>query len=379
MTRKIIFWSSVDAAMFLRATVDSIRKSGMDAEHRSAISSDFYRNASTSWRRFFLRFRMYIEYPIRLAWACLIDREPRIYIVTTNTFFSPLIALFFSRHHQPVIHLVWDLYPDALVESGNNTGYDWIIKRIESVVQKIFSGAAANIFIGHRLLEHAKSRYSEVPRAHIIPVGADAGVFSDSPPLLIEKNIPINILYCGNLGSMHDTLTLVNALKSPMAYSEQRFGFILHFHASGPHYAAFIREVQEINSVLAKNIILKFALNEAEWTDRMKDAHVALVTMKLGSEKVVMPSKTYSALAAGQAILAICSSDSDLARLVMEEECGWVVTPGNTTELWGALTEITQNHKLLQTKRENAYRAGQNKFSEVIVAREWIKLLTSLK
>jgi glycosyltransferase involved in cell wall biosynthesis len=378
MTRKVIFWSSVDAAMFMRATVDSICATGVHAEHRFAVSGTAYRKASTPWERIVLRLRMYIEYPIRLAWACAIDREPRICVVTTNTFFAPWVALLFSRRHQLVIHLVWDLFPDALIEGNDRTNYDWVASRIAAVVQQIFIRVAANVFLGQRLLEHAKSKFREVPRAHIIPVGADARVFANFPPHLVGLDMPVDILYCGNLGSMHDAKTVIDALRASAGRVEPQLGFSLAFHASGPLYAAFKKQMQEIDGVVAKNTLLAGTLNDVEWTQRMKQAHVALVTMKPGSEKVVMPSKTYSALAAGQAILAICPSDSDLARLLREENCGWVVTPGCHAELWDALKEIATNRNLLQTKRENAYRAGQSKFSDIAVAREWVKLINGL-
>ena len=65
----------------------------------------------------------------------------------------------------------------------------------------------------------------------------------------------------------------------------------------------------------------------------MLRAQVALVTIAPGAERVVMPSKTYSALVAGQAILAICRRESDLADLVRQHDCGWVVEPGNPEQL----------------------------------------------
>jgi glycosyltransferase involved in cell wall biosynthesis len=376
ISRKVTFWSSVDAATFLRATVKSISEAGIYTEHRAAISSNFYRKALTPFHRFVLRLRMYIEYPVRLAWAAMVDRKPRIWVVTTNTFFAPWIVLLFSRRNQDVIHLVWDLYPDALIEGGVRTS--WIHKPIAGVVQQIFSGASANVFIGRRLLEHAKSKFREVPSAYIIPVGADARVFENSPPRLVDLNISIDILYCGNLGFMHEIKTLIDALYSPVYSFGQQPRFSLSFNASGPLYEAFKKQVDQIEWVKSKYIRLESSLSDEDWIDRMKQAHVALVTMKLGTEKVVMPSKTYSALAAGQAILAICPSDSDLANLVREENCGWVVTPGQTHELWNALNEIATDRHLLQSRRENAYLAGQNKYSEKSVARNWIDLFVEI-
>lgn len=372
MSRKVVFWSSVDAAIFLRATVNSIRAKGIQIEHRAVISSGYYRKAVTPIQRIILRVRMYIEYPVRLAWAAIFDREPRIWVVTTNTFFAPWIVLLFSRRNQAVIHLIWDLFPDALIEDSSRT--NWIHRRIASVVQRIFTGVSANVFIGQQLLEHAKSRFIEVPRTHVIPVGADARVFENCPPRLVELNIAVNILYCGNLGSMHDTKTIIDALGSPLACLDQQLGFTLNFNASGSLYEAFKKQVNEIQWVTSQNFRLESSLSDEEWIERMKNAHVALVTMKPGSEKVVMPSKTYSALAAGQAILAICPSDSDLANLVRDENCGWVVTPGKSLELRQVLNEIISDRNLLQLKRENAYRAGQNKFSDKSVAQKWVEL-----
>jgi glycosyltransferase involved in cell wall biosynthesis len=91
-----------------------------------------------------------------------------------------------------------------------------------------------------------------------------------------------------------------------------------------------------------------------------------------------MPSKTYSAMAAGQAILAICPRDSDLADIVRAEECGWIVAPGRPQDLRGVLAEIASRRDLLQQKRVNAFAAGQGKFSEVAVGKEWIGLLEEL-
>jgi hypothetical protein len=378
MIKKVIFWSSVDAAMFMQATVDSICALGVQAQHNFIISSTAYRNAATPWKRTVLRLRMYIEYPIRLAWACAIDREPRIYIVTTNTFFAPWVALLFSRRNQLVIHLVWDLFPDALIEGNNRVLSVLLARPIAAVVQKIFIGVAANVFLGQRLLENAKSRFHELPKAYIIPVGSDARVFANFPPRLIALDTTVEILYCGNLGSMHDTQTVLDALQLPIGSAEQQLGFFLHFHASGPSYALFKQQVQSIDSVIAKTTCFEHPLGDEEWIRRMKQAPVALITMKPGSEKVVMPSKTYSALAAGQAILAICPHDSDLARLVREENCGWVVNPGSPKDLWRAFSEISLDRNLLQNKRKEAYRAGQSKFSDWAVGRQWVKLINDL-
>ena len=374
---RVTFWSSVDAAMFMQALVDAIRAQGWPAEHRYAISSAAYRGATTPLKRIVLRLRMYIEYPLRLAVACALARGPQVHVVTTNTFYAPWVASLFSGRRQQVVHLVWDLFPDALIE-GSPRKRGWVVDRIECLVQRTFRRAALNVFLGERLLAHARSRFRDVPRACIIPVGADARPFADAPPREVAADEAVDILYCGNLGSMHDTVTVLEALRHWDWRAAPLRGIHLTFHASGPMYAAFQQEVRQVGGLDPAQVRLESALGNADWTRRMTRAHVALVTMKPGSEKVVMPSKTYSALAAGQAVLAVCPRDSDLAGLVAREDCGWVVEPGDLDGLRRALDEIATRRDLLSVRRRNAFRAGQDRYSDVAVGRQWARRLEAL-
>lgn len=87
----------------------------------------------------------------------------------------------------------------------------------------------------------------------------------------------------------------------------------------------------------------------------MESADVALVTMSPGSETVVMPSKTYSAMMAGQAILAIAPENSDLVDLIKTVDCGWWLEPGDVAGIEAALKVIDSDPELLLYKRENAF------------------------
>ena len=110
----------------------------------------------------------------------------------------------------------------------------------------------------------------------------------------------------------------------------------------------------------------------------MQTAHVGLVTLATGAEKVAMPSKTYSSLVSGQAVLAICPSDSDLADLIRQHDCGWVVTPGDVEALRQVLAEIASSRDALHEKRTRAYQAGQTFYDMRPVAGQWRQLLVDL-
>jgi len=363
----------------MRAIINSICDEGINAEQRYIISSEEYRNSDTFLKRIRLRFRMYVEYPIRLAWFCLTDKAPRICIVTTNTFYAPLIAVLFSNKKQKVIHLVWDLYPEAILQNRINFFYKIASKIIRSIIYKTFTSAHTNVFLGKRLLNYAKIKYGNIENSVIIPVGADAKIFSENSPINLQNSTSkIEILYSGNLGAMHETETFITSLEYACSKNNYFPNLNISFNSSGKRHQILKERCKKLDSQIGDLINFGASMNENDWLTKMRSSHVALVTLKNGAENIVMPSKTYSALAAGQAILAICPFDSDLADLIINENCGWVVSPNDIEGFLQILNEIQFSPILVQTKRENAFRAGQTKFSNTGVAKSWIQLIRAV-
>ena len=100
--------------------------------------------------------------------------------------------------------------------------------------------------------------------------------------------------------------------------------------------------------------------------------------MRPGAEGVVMPSKTYSALVAGQAVLAVCPENSDLADLVLRHDCGWVVAPGDAPGLTALLRRLVAAPDEVLKCRRNAWTAGHRYYDQRVLALEWCKLLDTV-
>jgi glycosyltransferase involved in cell wall biosynthesis len=83
-------------------------------------------------------------------------------------------------------------------------------------------------------------------------------------------------------------------------------------------------------------------------------------------------------MAAGQAILALCPRNSDLADIVLENNCGWVVDPGDPSALKETLERIAQDTESIHINRCNAYRAANANYGMPIVAGMWAQLIKSL-
>ncbi len=391
----IEFWSNTEYTGFMTGLIRDLDRMGFPARQQFQVSNEAYRLARSGIARLWLRVRMYILYPLQVAFFFLFRRQPGVAVVCTNTFFAPLLASLLASRRRPVIHHVYDLYPDVLLAAGTLTKGSWSVRVMRWLTARTFRRCAANVFLGQHLLEYAERTYGQIPNATIIAVGADGTPFRNhlhgnvtAPvPRWISspRESPPTILYCGNFGRLHDYETLAEVLRGDRWQTGRHVPLILKFHANGVGLFK-LKEALHLardcsTTQLPGGIGLKFHgnLTEVEWVEVMKASDVALVTMSPGAENVVVPSKTYSAMVAGQAILAICPVESDLSNTVRKHDCGWVVSPGDVGHLQEVLDEIASNHSLLLRRRLNSYSAGQEHYDTATISKQWVSLFNVLR
>lgn len=365
--RHVDFWSSVECALFLQGITGALLQHGWDGQARFEISESDYRGARGRMARFAMRWRAYIRYPWSLRRSLRSAVKPDVAVVCTNTFYAPWIAAGVSRD-VPVVHWVFDLFPDVLVLGGSLGTGSFGSRMLDGLMRSTFDRAAVNVFLGERLRAYAVGRFGPIPRSVVIPVGCDARPFSETPPKRGIVGQTVRALYCGNLGRMHDYDTILGAMCMGLPH-----GITIDFRGNGTGFRLLENAVNERPQ--GNSVSIGGSLQEADWIEAMRTADVALVTMKPGAEGIVMPSKTYSALAAGQAVIAICPDASDLADTIRTYDCGWVVAPGDVSRLNSVLAEIVNLPDELLRRRNNAWRAGQQVFDQRAQAGAWKAVL----
>ena len=367
--KKVEVYASVGGAAFFEQLLAQWERGGWQVSRHHALQEEEYRAARSTLQRMRLRWKMYGAF----AWQCWqTTRQSRrrapLRVVTTNPFFAPGLVAWTAKGSGATINLLYDLYPDALVLAGVLPADSWLARRCEKLTRIALRECAATVFLGERLRQHTETRYGAARKAVVIEVGADGTPFRLTPPIPIGPDENVTLLYAGHMGRMHEIETMAMALASGIPH-----GLQLIFHASGAGYA----QLREKFPVTAR-CVWGGPLPQAVWQQTMTSAQVALVTMARGAENIVMPSKTYSALVAGQAILAVCAGESDLADLVRKHECGWVVEPGDVAGLRRCWDEITHDRAALLKKRTRAYAAGHELFDSRVIADRWERLFEEL-
>jgi colanic acid biosynthesis glycosyl transferase WcaI len=366
---QVEFWSSVEYAGFGRALIGALQSLGVSSRLKFELSQSEYWSATKIGKKLIARLRAYIIYPVRMGLCFGFSSRSLLAVVSSNTFYAPFVATIVLKRHAKLVNWVLDLYPDVLVLNGNirrdGAAY-WVLARL---AKWTMSRSAANVFLGEYLLSSAETRYGPIRNPVVIPIGADGRPFRGCAP--VERAGSLKILYSGNMGRMHDVATVASAILAGIPA-----GISFVFRSSGVGYDELKRLLgdRRENSpfdIWGRPIDLGECLGSSGWFEEMLSADVALVTLLPGAEQLVIPSKTFSAMVAGQAILAIASRQSDLASIVQEYDCGWVVEPGDVDGLRRTLEEIVNNRQLCLQKRKASYEAGHKHFDQVVLATRW--------
>lgn len=365
---RIEFWTSVGGTETIGGLLRELRQRGHDAVEVCAISDKAYRAARIGWRRVLLRWRLYaglIGPALRSRWMA---PPGTIRVVTTNPFFLPAWLAFVGGRKASNVFLLWDLYPDVLALAGAIRSGGAEARVIGSVTRYALRNCAATVFLTPEIRAYVERTHGPALRAKTIPVGAPGDLFPDRPA---EAGGRLDIQYMGAMGHMHDT-TALERYWSGAAAAPVRW----RFHSSGAGYTR-LRQAHAAGADRAHDVAFHGPLPASAWVRALTESPVALITLKAGAEKLVMPSKTYSALLASQAILAVCARNSDLARLVEGGRCGWVVEPGDGAGLALCVRELHADPDGLRQKRERARELGR-RFDFSTVVMDWESLFAAI-
>ena len=276
-------------------------------------------------------------------------------LIVSNPPILPFLGnvLFFKRKIKFKV-LIYDVYPDALLNFGYLKNTSYIYKFWDKMNKKAYIYADEIITISSvmkkvitRNVESSKIKiiYPWVDTSLIKPIKNDDNWFIEENNIS-EKKI---ILYSGNMGLTHDLMT---PLKVAKELSETQPDFHFLFIGDGAQKKKLMTYVEKnmLNNVTFLNYqqsnVLPYSFASADF---------AIVSLSSGAEGLSVPSKTFYSLAAGSAIIAISEKGSEIEQLISKNDCGISIQPNevsimrdfliNTSDL--DLEQMKKNSRIL--------------------------------
>jgi glycosyltransferase involved in cell wall biosynthesis len=283
------------------------------------------------------------------------SRKKELILVTTPPFIV-FLGLFFKKLRNQDYHLIiWDLYPDVIVNFGVAKESSFVIRKWKKWNVSCFSRAKTLFTLGGHLSKAIES-YT-VKKPVIIPNWTNTDFLKplqkNENPFVAQHQLTdkLVVMYSGNMGLTHDIESIVHAAE---LLKDNNF---IHFAVigDGVKKTKISQLVKEKN---LDNVLLLPYQDKAVLPYSLGAADIGVVTLDQGAESISVPSKTYYMLAVGSAILALASKESELGVLVEQHKCGKLFEKANPKEIADYLIYLLNNKAELTKLKENARKAS---------------------
>ena len=306
-----------------------------------------------------------------LALAGMLNRGDIVVAKTDPPLISVAAALAAWLRGARLVNWLQDVFPETAARSGMRllagplgsiarVLRDWSVRR-----------AVVNVVLGERMAEEV-ARLVPGARLRVVANWADGTAIRPEAPgagsLRRERGLEGKFVvgYSGNLGRVHDCDTVLAAARLLVGDP----GLVFSFIGGGHHFA-------RLRTAGLANISLRGYVPEERLGESLAACDVHLVSLLPAFEGLIVPSKFYTAAAAGRAVIFIGEPDGEIARAITAHGCGLVVAPGDAAGLAGAIRELRASPDRLRAMGERARAAFEREWDKPIALARWRKVIAA--
>lgn len=266
-----------------------------------------------------------------------------IYVNTWPILAQVIIGLICQIRRIPLVLSVQDVYPESLLAQNRiRRKSKWIYKFLRMIDTRITRNCAALIVISEQFKRlYLRDRNLSSEKVHVVPNWIDekeSVLDRPSSSIRTQYGIPQDaflVVYGGNIGKAAGMDRVVQAFADMLEYKE----IYLLIAGDGSNFDS----CKELAQSSRNDRILFHRPWLADETSRILSAADLCILPTQGEQsRVSVPSKLLSYMLASRPVLALALRDSDVARIITDSACGWVISPGDSEELAEQIIKISQ-------------------------------------
>lgn len=332
----------------------------------------------------------YIEVSRRSFWGRLINyfsftfgallnianlRKYKIIIVYSNPPILPCVVLLANLLFKTkVVFVSYDVYPEVAYASKSlkpGSLIDFIMKKINGFLYNRASMVVAltdemKDFLLKNQLQLSENRICTIANwAHEtkIPVTPEAY------KRFGYQNGQFIVSYFGNMGICQDMNTLLGAIQ--LTKDNPAIQYLIVGHGSK------MGLVRDAVHNLPHVQVLDFLVGK-DFEQAVSISSVSVVSLEKGLKGTCAPSKYYSYLQGGKAVIAIVENNSYLADEVSKENVGIYVEIGDSKRLADVLISLQQNPEQVDAMGQNAEKIYHEKYRLEVGLSRYYKMIKQL-
>lgn len=274
-----------------------------------------------------------------------------------------------------VIYNPQDLFPDSLIISGMVSESSSIVKIGRFMERFSYDNADAIITITKDMADNIRLKTKNSDNVYVVRNWIDTDkvypVSREKNKLFDELALPHNkfyVTYAGNLGMLQGIETIVYAAEYLRGMPD--ICFILFGNGS---------EEKNIRQLIGEKKLTNICLFPLQSEERVSEVYslgdISIVSCKAGTGSAGMPSKVWTIMATGTAIVASFDLHSEMDKTIREAKCGYCVESENAEELAKAIVKLQKNPKVLEEMGQNARKYAESHISKNLSVAKYIKII----
>ena len=303
------------------------------------------------------------------------SRKDTVYLYTTNPPFLGAIGWFvslFRRHHY--VTLLHDAHPQLGVWVGTFRKGSLVERIWMSLNRRKYKRTKEAIVLCSAAKKLVAETYPITPEhIHVIPNWADGeDLFpkkKEDSEIAQEQGFVDDfiLLYSGNMGLYYDFETVLGAAK--MLEGEP---FKLVLVGGGGKKTQIEEHIKEHNMT---NVVMLPYQPFEKLNDSLNACDASLVTIAKGIEGISFPSKLYTSLAVGKAIVALSEDWSELREIVEGTECGIWSALGDSEGLANKLRVLIHDKQKTSDMGKSAREVFDEGYTRQVCAAKYAEVL----
>ena len=276
---------------------------------------------------------------------------------------------------KPFVFNVQDVFPDSLVTTGITEKGSLIWKFGNWISDKSYDNADKIITISNSMKENLIMK--GVPENKLLTIHnwIDADVIKPIDKtdnyLFDELNLPrekFYVVYAGNLGNAQGAEVIIDAAKL------LKDNLDIHFVIFGNGTKKEEIESKILNEKL--NNINLFNLRPSKDVPYVYSlGNISIITCKKGTGEAGLPSKTWSILATATMPIVCFDLNSDLSKLIIENNLGIAIEPEDSKSLKEAIEVAYSDEKKCVAMGQNGRKLVEKYYSKTYCTSKYIEAL----
>ena len=282
------------------------------------------------------------------------------------------LAKKFSRKKK-VIYNLQDIFPDSLVTSGicsEDSRLMRIGRKMENytyrnadVIITITDDMKANVVGKGVDPDKVKVVRNWIDVNRIMPVERKDNRLFDEFGLNRDK---FNVVYAGNLGKVQGVNVIISAAE--LLKDQNNIQFVIFGNGS-----------EEENIKKQAETLPNLSIFPLQPMERVSEVYslgdVSIIPCKAGTGGSGMPSKTWTIMATGTAIIASFDLGGEMERTINDAECGVCVQAGDAMALVEAINDLKNKPETVKTMGQNARRYAEEQVAKEQAVQKYIEII----